>query len=123
MKPRKPIKRVSDKRRKQMGEYMKVRNEYLRQHPYCEVWLAEHGVSEEQVIADDGYAEIVVSCPTGCLTQSRMVKVPRSTEVHHVAGRIGKLLCDADNFLAVCRDSHNMIHRMPSWARQNGFLK
>jgi hypothetical protein len=122
VKRRKPIKRVSDKRRKQNAEYLKVRAAYLKDHPYCEVWLMEHGVTKEQVDAENGYAEVVVSCPAGGLTQSRMVKVPLSTELHHVHGRIGALLCNADHFLAVSRDSHNMIHQMPSWARENGYL-
>ena len=121
MKRRKPIKRVSDKRRKQNAEYMKVRATYLSEHPYCEVWLMEHGVSREQVDADNGYAEIVVSCPAGGLTQTRMVKVPLATEIHHKEKR-GKNLCNVETFLAVCRDSHNDIHRMPSWARANGYL-
>ena len=122
MKPRKPIKRVSDKRKIQNAAYMKVRNAYLEENPYCEVWLQEHGLTKEDVDRDDGYAEIAVPTQSGCLTERRMVKVPLSTEVHHIAGRIGAKLCDPTKFLAVCRDSHSMIHRMPSWARANGYL-
>jgi hypothetical protein len=122
VKPRKPMKRVSDKRRKQNAEYLKVRSAYLKEHPYCEVWLAENNLTKEQVDAENGYAEILVSCQAGCLTEPRMVKVPRSTEIHHKEKR-GKNLCNIETFLAVSRPAHNWIHNNPSEARKCGYLK
>ena len=37
MKRRKPLRRVSLKRAKQLREYLKVRNEYLSENNFCEV--------------------------------------------------------------------------------------
>jgi hypothetical protein len=122
VKPRKPMKRVSDKRRKQNAEYLKVRSAYLKEHPYCEVWLAENNLTKEQVDAENGYAEILVSCQAGCLTEPRMVKVPRSTEIHHKKGRVGALLCNTEHFMAVCRANHQILHARPSKAREKGFI-
>ena len=45
-----------------------------------------------------------------------------STQVHHLAGRIGQRLCDFENCLAVCFEHHREIHDHPRWARQNGYL-
>ena len=42
-------------------------------------------------------------------------------EVHHKAGKIGKLLCDTRYFLAVCRECHTHIELNPEWAKKNGY--
>ena len=42
-------------------------------------------------------------------------------QIHHKAGRIGSLLTDPDNFLAVCVECHELIERQPEWAMENGF--
>ncbi|NBW08465.1 MAG: HNH endonuclease [Caulobacteraceae bacterium] len=46
-----------------------------------------------------------------------------STDIHHKLprGRGGKLN-DITIFLAVCRDCHNLIHKQPKWAEEQGYL-
>ena len=44
-----------------------------------------------------------------------------ATQVHHCKGR-GKLLSEAQWFLACCQLCHRKIHDQPAWAYQNGFL-
>ncbi len=34
----------------------------------------------------------------------------KATDLHHLLGRIGKLLTDVNNFSAVCRNCHDKIH-------------
>jgi hypothetical protein len=45
-----------------------------------------------------------------------------ATEVHHLAGRKGKLLNYVPYWLAVSRKGHNWIHDNPSEAYEIGFL-
>lgn len=44
-----------------------------------------------------------------------------ATEVHHKAGRIGKLLYNIKYFLAVCHWCHMEIEANPVWAKANGY--
>ena len=46
----------------------------------------------------------------------------RATDVHHRAGRVGDLLTDKSNFLAVCRECHEFIHESPDYAYKNGLM-
>ena len=93
MKPRQtPIRRVSLKRAKQNREYTKLRREYLAEQPACRIHMAD----------DRGFV--------------------RATEIHHRAGRIGKLLTDRSNFMPLCSECHRWIHDHPSEARAKGYL-
>ena len=44
-----------------------------------------------------------------------------ATEIHHKAGKIGKLYTDDNNFLAVCRNCHTWIEENPKEAKELGF--
>lgn len=44
-----------------------------------------------------------------------------ATECHHKAGR-GSRTADPAHFMAVCSPHHRLIHAMPHWARENGYL-
>lgn len=46
-----------------------------------------------------------------------------ATEIHHKKGRIGNLLQDDTNFLAVCRNCHRWIEEHPKEAKELGFSK
>lgn len=46
----------------------------------------------------------------------------KSEDVHHMRGRIGRLLCDKRYWLAVSREGHEKIGREPDWARRMGYL-
>lgn len=47
----------------------------------------------------------------------------KSEQIHHVAGRLGNLLTDTDNFLAVCGICHQYIELNPLWAKEHGYSK
>lgn len=44
-----------------------------------------------------------------------------ATEIHHMKGRIGKLLTDEKFWLAVSRKGHIEIENNPLWAYEQGF--
>ena len=46
----------------------------------------------------------------------------KAEDVHHMRGRVGKLLCDVRHWLAVSREGHEKIGREPEWARRMGYL-
>jgi len=46
-----------------------------------------------------------------------------ATQIHHVQGKIGDLLCDKNNFLAVCFPCHRRIEDAPAWAKEHGYSK
>ena len=83
--PKKAITQVSEKRKKENKEYLKLRNEFLKKNNVCAV--------------------------TG----------NKATEVHHMRGRIGKLLTDVRCFLPVSREGHQKIELNPTWAKEMGF--
>ena len=45
-----------------------------------------------------------------------------ATDIHHKAGRWKERLTDATNFMALCRECHEHIHKHPEWAYLNGYL-
>lgn len=46
----------------------------------------------------------------------------KSSEVHHSRGRVGRLLCDARFFIAICRPCHDWIGDNGAEARKKGLL-
>jgi hypothetical protein len=47
--------------------------------------------------------------------------VLKATEIHHKAGRIGKMLLNEKYWLAVSRKGHVEIEMNPAWAEKMGF--
>ena len=93
---RTPLKRVSDKRAKQLRAYSKARKVFLAAHPYCEAW--------------------------GIIWPSLKAYTPVSTQVHHTNKRNGSRLLFEGDWLAVCEQSHRWIHANGSSARALGLL-
>ena len=94
-KPRKPLRKVSQKRAKQLAVYRKARVQFLREFPVCEACVA---------IDSDS--------------------VPRkATEIHHRAGRIGEKLNDINDFVPICEICHRWVHNNPWQARDLGLLQ
>lgn len=124
MKPRKPLLRktrlnpVSPKRRVEGKIYAKLRLEFLKAHPFCQVWLrvmgdeSPGGLSEKYAIEHDGHFRIN-SIPSQC---------PRATEIHHREKR-GANYLKTETWMAVSRPNHERIENNKTWARQMGFLK
>ena len=46
-----------------------------------------------------------------------------ATQIHHQRGRVGALLTDTNNFLAVCYQCHAHIELNPILAKELGFSK
>ena len=45
-----------------------------------------------------------------------------ATMVHHKAGRIGKMLNDTEQWMALCFLCHRRVHDHGAWAREMGYL-
>lgn len=46
----------------------------------------------------------------------------RSSEIHHKAGRHGRMLLDVEHWGAICRKCHDRIHSAPAQARSRRWL-
>lgn len=90
----KRINPVSKRQQQRFREYRKVRKEFLREHPVCEC----------------------------CRVINLNPILHRATEIHHVRGRIGSLLCDTRFFKATCFQAHHWIGHHPQEARKLGLL-
>lgn len=90
----KPIRRRSVTESKRMRAYLQQRS----------VWLLR---TENQWC-------IVVKETTGAIV--------RATEVHHMRGRAGSLLCDERFWLPVSAEGHRIIHDSPESARARGWI-
>lgn len=88
----KPLKKISRSQRARMARYHEVRNEYLRTHPVCGI----------------------------CLVRNQ--KPAPATEVHHIYGRNGSLLCDERGFCPSCFNCRLWPHENPVEARAAGVL-
>ncbi len=100
---RSPLKRMSLRRQQTLPKYMKLRKEFLEAHPYCQHWLAESGLTEDDINSCDYKVEKLF----GFLAQigDHFVFVPRSSEIHHRRGR-GKYLLDTSTWMAVSNEGH-----------------
>lgn len=106
---RTPIRRVSDKRRASNEKYLRRVQEFLIEHPWDQVWLCRHGLTEADV-------------RTASRTSDGIEHIPRSTEIHHRNKRDGSRLLDERFWMATSRQSHDMIERNRTWARKEGYL-
>lgn len=91
-KPRKPIRKVSKAKARQLVEYKTVAHAFLAEFPMCAI-CAVRGLSPAPAV-----------------------------EVHHMFGRIGALLCDRRGFVSSCRGCRLWPHENPREARALGVL-
>lgn len=71
--------------------------------------LAKYALVRAEYLAEHPYCE------------ARLCRGSMATEIHHRRGRVGDLLTDKSNFLAVCRACHTEIEFRPEWAKEMGF--
>lgn len=45
----------------------------------------------------------------------------KATDVHHMAGRVGRFFLATAYWLAACRWCHRKIEENPAWAKENGY--
>ena len=107
------LRRISERRLRETELYRYRVRQFLLAHPYCQVWLAEHGVVEAEAIRVGG---------TITLADCSVVLVPLATEVHHRNKRRGDDLLDARFWLAVSREAHRQIEERKQAARAAGYL-
>jgi hypothetical protein len=110
---RAPLARVSLRRLQELALYWERRRRFLREHPFCEFWLACRGVTQAEAIAARGWV-----CRHGVWRRA-----PRSSEVHHRDKRRGGRLLDETQWLAVSRRAHRFIEEHKGAARALGFLR
>ena len=111
---RSPIRRISVRRASELGVYRLRHALFLEAHPFCQLFLAEHGIEERLVIAQNGFVRL----PGG-----RLIRVPRASMVHHRNKRRGSRLLDESEWIAVSFSGHERIERRKRWARRTGFLR
>lgn len=58
-----------------------------------------------------------------CQAQIQNLCLGYSGEIHHKAGKIGKLYLDENNFLAICRPCHTWVTDHPKEAVEMGLSK
>lgn len=90
--PRKAIRQQSTAREAEMSAYNGQRMIFLARYPVC----------------------------VACLT--RDINPAPSAQIHHLRGRVKKLLRDERFWLAVCASCHDWIHTNPRDARELGLL-
>jgi hypothetical protein len=90
LKRKTPMKRIRAKRALEMRVYRSMKEQWLRQHPYCQM-----------------------PSETGAPTCMR-----RAVQLHHMKGRMGSLLCDTRFWMGVCMECHNYIETHKNVARQ-----
>lgn len=108
-KPKKKQKRIppiSEKRKKESYEYSKKRKTFLakEENKFCPVakMFLNHVLPKEE--------------------REFWLRNQQATEIHHKAGRKGKLLNYVPLWLAVGREGHNWIHANPTESYRLGFL-
>ena len=114
------IRKMSPKRRIESRLYYVKRLDFLEAHPFCQVWLDDHGMSQTEA---EHFSGCSLGDPAGgaCLGKSPTT-IPRSTDIHHKAGRSGENYLDETTWMAVSRQNHDKIHKHPKWARERGYL-
>ena len=112
---RSPLRRISARRLEETWLYCYRRKQFLLAHPYCQVWLAEHGVVEAEAIRAGG--QVRPNGPEGPLSV-----VPLAIQIHHANKRRGADLLDQHYWLAVSREAHEQIESNKAWARAQGYL-
>ena len=110
-----PLRNFSEFLKSDAESYKVSRLRFLSEHPYCQLWLSEHGVSEEVAIQSQGH--IRLREPDGPL-----VPVPLATEIHHTNKRRADRLLDSRYWMAVSAEAHQKIEANKDWARVMGYL-
>lgn len=106
--------KVSPRRKGELREYHEKAAAYLAAHPFCQIYIAMHGLLESEVIAQAGAVYVAAY---GAVRQ-----VPVATEIHHRNKRDGARLTDERWFLAASRPRHELVEGFKTWARKTGFL-
>lgn len=108
-----PLRRISLRRSQELAIYWPRRELFLARHPYCQLWLAEHGMAEAEASAFEGWV----------IVGGRLWRVPRSRQVHHRDKRRGNRLLDETEWMAISPAGHDRLENHKTWARASGYLR
>lgn len=101
---KKPLNRMSAKRKKDSRTYREKRKAFLKSNPYCQA------CKRDDIWRDDGSSGGVGFGFRRC-----------SQQIHHTLKR-GKHYLDESTWIAVCCQCHRWIHSHPKEARKLGLL-
>ena len=119
----KPIKRVSERRAREMKIYAEKRKAYLAEFFLCQVDLAEKGFDPRQApVRISDYYVYVWKAGEKMPTLVPVDQLRASIEVHHGAKR-GKNYLVESTWWAVSRHWHDEIELHKKWARAGGYLR
>lgn len=108
-KPRNGLRKVSKKLAQQQRKYYPISRDFLRQpeNRYCQICLCrslEGHLDQIKLICQKAEED------GDYIFQASGAVLRRATEVHHYAGRIGRLLCYTPYFVASCRGCRDWPH-------------
>ena len=114
-----PIRRISKVRSSHRRQYARDREEYLREHRVCQIFLARHRISERSLRLNswfDLYGETYV------LIAGRTTRIPRATQIHHRNKARGERLLDKRWWIAASAEEHEWVESNKDEARELGLL-
>lgn len=112
------IRRAAPERAAECRAYSAIKAQYLAVHPFCQIFLARHGLDEAEVFAAAGGPQFSWSGAT----YYKGLRIPRSTQIHHRNKRDRDRLNDVGWWLAACQAEHDLVENNKSWARDVGLL-
>lgn len=132
IKRKKPIARVSAKRRKEMAQYTILREAFLRSNPLDAAWLKLDGYTDEEIDDLQKTALIILwesrNLPSiyarnneHMILKGLPQKCPRSNELHH-SHRRGRNYLNVATFVATSSTTHKWIEMHAMDARRAGLL-
>jgi hypothetical protein len=112
------IKRVSPKERRRLSAYWPLRQQYLKDHPWCEITIARLRV-DPRTIDKDGNATIPSMGIQGleCCTV-----VPRATQIHHRNKCAGRRRTLVQFWTSAADGPHKWVEEHKAEARAMGLL-
>lgn len=120
---RTPLRRVSKHRAGETKEYVKLRKQFLAQHPICQLWCEQNNWRDN---GDGTYSDGCYNGPEPYSANELIetLKAPRSEEVHHRAGGKNRkaTYLRTDTWMAVSKEGHRYIHDNPKLAYERGWL-
>lgn len=109
------LRRVCSRRQQERAEYSAAIEDYLSNHPVCQIWIARHGLDEAEVLASLGTGRFGAAYYRG-------ERVPFANQVHHRNKRRLKRLVDERWFMSACQFEHDVVENHKNWARKVGLL-
>lgn len=103
------LRAVAEGKRAARLEYCRQAAIYLREHPFCQIYIARHELREDLVVAGDG--------------RHRGHVVPRATTIHHRNKRwTEERLLDKRWWMSASIPQHDWVENNKDTARALGYL-